>query len=376
MVPRPARDGDRPCDHGVRWRCDDRFAAVAPAHGALQGEDSTGVAETFTVLGVVYFLFMLFGVLTVRLPASGWKPAGFSRMSQRTITPQDRTAGEAIRTRAFWLLWGVLCLNVTAGIGVFAQASPMIQEMFPGKVTAAAAAGFVGLLSLFNMAGRLGWSSLSDHIGRKATYVLFLGVGAVLYGVTPETGRLGSVTLFVVCFAIIMSMYGGGFATIPAYLRDQFGTAQVGAIHGRLLTAWSLAGCGGAGAGELHPGVPDPARGAEGGSVHRDNAPDGGVACGGAGLQCARAVAARDCGRYPGRAYSRGCNFVTRLRERGGPGGAAGPVAVGGRAAGLGGREDRGEIAAALRGVIPGSSLRNAATRVEAGAPEQPRLQA
>jgi MFS family permease len=211
----------------------------------FKGEGSTGVAETFTVLGVVYFLFMLFGVVTVRLPALGWKPVGFSQSSQRVRTPDDRTAGEAIRTRAFWLLWGVLCLNVTAGIGVFAQASPMIQEMFPGKVTAAAAAGFVGLLSLFNMAGRLGWSSLSDHIGRKATYVLFLGVGAVLYALTPETGRLGSVTLFVACFAVIMSMYGGGFATIPAYLRDQFGTAQVGAIHGRLLTAWSLAGVAG-----------------------------------------------------------------------------------------------------------------------------------
>lgn len=208
-------------------------------------EGSAGVAETFTVLGVVYFLFMLFGVLTVRLPAPGWKPPGFSPMTQRRPTPDDRTVNEAMSTRAFWLLWAVLCLNVTAGIGVFAQASPMIQEMFPEQVTAAAAAGFVGLLSLFNMAGRLGWSSLSDRIGRKPTYVVFFGLGAVLYALTPETGRLGSVTLFVVCFAVIMSMYGGGFATIPAYLRDQFGTAQVGAIHGRLLTAWSLAGVAG-----------------------------------------------------------------------------------------------------------------------------------
>jgi MFS family permease len=121
----------------------------------------------------------------------------------------------------------------------------MIQEMFPGRVSAEAAAGFVGLLSLFNMAGRFVWSSTSDVIGRKPTYMIFFALGAALYALTPQTGKLGNVVLFVACYAVIMSMYGGGFATIPAYLRDQFGTAQVGAIHGRLLTAWSLAGVAG-----------------------------------------------------------------------------------------------------------------------------------
>ncbi len=152
------------------------------------------------------------------------------------------TADAAIKTPQFWLLWAVLFLNVTAGIGVLGQASPMIQELFPGRVLAAAAAGFVGLLSLFNMIGRFSWSSLSDAIGRKNTYTIFFLLGAAVYGLTPQTSRLGSVALFVLGFAVIISMYGGGFATIPAYLRDLFGTVQVGAIHGRLLTAWSAAG--------------------------------------------------------------------------------------------------------------------------------------
>jgi len=128
---------------------------------------------------------------------------------------------------------------------VLEQASPMIQEMFPGRVSADAAAGFVGLLSLFNMAGRFAWSSLSDGVGRRLTYAVFFALGAALYALTPQAGRLGSVVLFVLGYGVVMSMYGGGFATIPAYLRDQFGTAQVGAIHGRLLTAWSLAGVAG-----------------------------------------------------------------------------------------------------------------------------------
>jgi MFS family permease len=208
---------------------------------------STGVAQTFVALGIIYFCFMMFGVLTVRVPPPGWRPSGHTLHSAPGAmpAPQDHTADQAIATLPFWLLWAVLFLNVTAGIGVLGQASPMIQEMFPGKVSSAAAAGFVGLLSLFNMAGRFCWSSLSDYIGRKATYAIFFLLGAVLYALTPQMGRLGSVPLFVLGYAIILSMYGGGFATIPAYLRDQFGTAQVGAIHGRLLTAWSAAGVAG-----------------------------------------------------------------------------------------------------------------------------------
>jgi len=157
--------------------------------------DRIGVAETFASLGVVYFAFMMFGVFTVRLPPPGWKPAGVVPGSARTAVADDVTANQAIRTPQFWLLWAMLCLNVTAGIGVLGQASPMIQEMFPGMVSAAAAAGFVGLLSLFNMVGRICWSSLSDAIGRKPTYTVFFALGAVLYALTPETGRLGNVTL-------------------------------------------------------------------------------------------------------------------------------------------------------------------------------------
>jgi MFS family permease len=203
-----------------------------------------GVASTFVTLGILYFCFMMFGVFTVRIPRPDWRPRGWipSGQPRAMMTTGNVTADRAIRTPQFWLLWVVLCMNVTAGIGVLGQASPMIQEMFPGAITAAAAAGFVGLLSLANMLGRFFWSSLSDHIGRKAVYATFFALGAGLYAVVPSTGRLGNVVLFVAGYVVIMSMYGGGFATIPAYLRDLFGTVQVGAIHGRLLTAWSTAG--------------------------------------------------------------------------------------------------------------------------------------
>jgi MFS family permease len=205
---------------------------------------SLGVAETFVTMGVVYFVIMMFGVFTIRLPADGWRPEGFV---PRTVAGDLITIGNvlvdtAFATRQFWLLWLVLCMNVTAGIGVLGQASAMIQEMFPGRVTAIAAAGFVGLLSIFNMAGRFIWSSTSDYIGRRNTYMIFFTLGILLYAAVPTTGHIGSLPLFIAAYAVILSMYGGGFATIPAYLKDVFGTMHVGAIHGRLLTAWSVAG--------------------------------------------------------------------------------------------------------------------------------------
>ena len=207
---------------------------------------STGVAATFATLGVIYLVYMMFGVLTVRLPAPGWTPIGATqRAGERgkpRAVPTDMSAGAAVGTRQFWLLWIMLCVNVTAGIGVLGQASAMIQEMFPGRISVGAAAGFVGLLSLANMGGRFAWSSLSDYIGRRATYTTFFALGTVLYAAIPSIGRMGNVPLFVLGNVVILSMYGGGFATIPAYLRDMFGTLQVGAIHGRLLTAWSTAG--------------------------------------------------------------------------------------------------------------------------------------
>ena len=209
----------------------------------FQSPTSTGVAETFIALGVIYFTYMMFGVFTVRLPAPGWAPRGYSASSGRRLaTTADVVVGEAVKTPQFWLLWVMLCINVTAGIGVLEQASPMIQEVFAGRVSAAAAAGFVSLLSLANLIGRFFWASLSDRIGRRATYAIFFLGGALLYGAIPSVSRGGSVLLFVGCATLILTMYGGGFATIPAYLRDMFGTIQVGAIHGRLLTAWSTAG--------------------------------------------------------------------------------------------------------------------------------------
>ncbi|MPY85112.1 MAG: MFS transporter [Actinophytocola sp.] len=208
----------------------------------------SAVAKLFVTLGVAYFLVMMLGVFNVRVPAPGWQPAGFDPAklkSKPMVTTGNVSAANSTKTPQFWLLWTVLFCNVTAGIGILEQASPMIQDFFrhggESTVTAAAAAGFVGLLSIFNMAGRFVWSSTSDFIGRKPTYMMYLGGGVVLYALLGFAGS-SSTVLFVMLAAVILSFYGGGFATVPAYLRDLFGTYQVGAIHGRLLTAWSMAG--------------------------------------------------------------------------------------------------------------------------------------
>ena len=203
-----------------------------------------GVAESFVVMGLVYACFMLVGAAIVRVPAAGWKPEGFvpAAQAKKLVTTKDVYVYQALKTPQFWLIWLVLCLNVTAGIGVLGQASAMTQEMFPGRVTAAAAGGFVGLLSIFNMGGRFAWASFSDYLGRKNTYFVFFVLGIVLYSLVPYFGGAGNLPLFILCFLIIISMYGGGFATVPAYLKDMFGTRYVGAIHGWLLTAWSAAG--------------------------------------------------------------------------------------------------------------------------------------
>jgi MFS family permease len=207
---------------------------------------SLGVAPAFVVMGLLYFCMMMFGVAIVRVPAPGWAPAGYkpsaAGSSNKMVTAGQVSADEAIRTPQFWLVWASLLLNTTAGIGVLEMASPMIQEFFPGVILAAAAAGFVGVLSIFNMTGRFFWSSLSDKIGRKATFATFFVLGAALFASVPTVGAAQSVVLFVAVFCVLISMYGGGFATAPAYMRDLFGTAQVGAIYGRLLTAWSVAG--------------------------------------------------------------------------------------------------------------------------------------
>jgi MFS family permease len=218
-------------------------ASSVASGGALVG--------LFITLGIGYFVIMMFGVLNVRVPAPGWRPAGFDPATvaaKPLVTTASVSAANAIRTRSFWLLWIVLFCNVTAGIGILEQASPMIQDFFrqdgASTVAAAAAAGFVGLLSLFNMAGRFVWSSTSDMIGRKPIYLVYLGVGMVFYALLALVGHTAT-GLFVLLACVIISFYGGGFATMPAYLRDLFGTYQVGAIHGRVLTAWSAAGVAG-----------------------------------------------------------------------------------------------------------------------------------
>ena len=204
------------------------------------------IAPAFLALAAIYFVLIMMGAFTVRVPEEGWRPEGWEPAEQdegSLVTTGNVTASNAIRTRQFWLLWIVLFCNVTAGIGILEQASPMIQDHFD-TVTAAAAAGFVGLLSLCNMGGRITWSSTSDHIGRKPMYMIYLGVGAVLYFLLAFSGT-ASVLWFVLLTGVILSFYGGGFATVPAYLKDLFGSLEVGAIHGRLLTAWSAAGIAG-----------------------------------------------------------------------------------------------------------------------------------
>ncbi|MEU9163908.1 OFA family MFS transporter [Streptomyces sp. NPDC048424] len=229
------------------------------------GRDATGIAKTFLVMGVGYGVFMTLGVFLVRLPPQDWAPP--ERPGPAPAAADDRplaplvplapleplaplvtgaqvSAREALRTPQFWCLWVVLCANVTAGIGILERAAPMIVDFFadtPAPVAAGAATGFVGLLSLANMLGRLVWSSASDVIGRKRIYRVYLGGGALMYLLIALSGN-SSTFLFIGCAAVILSFYGGGFATIPAYLKDLFGVHQVGAIHGRLLTAWSVAG--------------------------------------------------------------------------------------------------------------------------------------
>ncbi len=224
---------------------------------------SVGVWETFVAMAAIYFVFMMAGAFGYRVPALGWKPSGWTppadAAGKAMITTRHVHVDVAPKTPQFWLIWWVLCLNVTAGIGIIGMASPMLQEVFAGKLIgiqatfnelttvqkgqiAAIAAGFTGLLSLFNIGGRFAWASLSDYLGRKNTYYTFFILGIILYASAPWSGHHGHVALFVLAFGIILSMYGGGFATVPAYLADMFGTQMVGAIHGRLITAWSAAG--------------------------------------------------------------------------------------------------------------------------------------
>jgi MFS family permease len=200
-----------------------------------------GVVATLLTLAAAYFALMLFGAFAVRVPPEGFAPRGFVATTPAQLAPVAVGVGRAWRTPQFWLLWAVLCCNVTAGIGILEQASPMAQEIFAGRVSAGAAAGFVGILSLANLLGRFVWSSASDRLGRKVTYSIYFLLGAALYATLPSLGRGQHVGAFVLVAVVVISMYGGGFATIPAYLRDLFGSFQVGAIHGRLLTAWSVA---------------------------------------------------------------------------------------------------------------------------------------
>ena len=244
------------------------LATMLMKHFSSAGQSSAsqvGVWQTFVVLAVIYFVFMLCGAFGYRVPPTGWRPANWTpppTKQNNMIASRNVHLKNAHKTPQFWLLWLVLCMNVSAGIGIIGAAAPMLQETFGGALigqpdigfatikadellttkAAAVGAGFVGLISLFNIFGRIGWATSSDKLGRKRTYFIFFTLGAILYCTATYMAGLKSLALFVACFCVIASMYGGGFATIPAYLADMFGTQFVGAIHGRLLTAWSTAG--------------------------------------------------------------------------------------------------------------------------------------
>jgi MFS family permease len=230
---------------------------------AFSSPTSNGVLQTFVILALVYFVFMLAGAFSYRIPETGWKPAGWTPPAAKTsnamITQRHVHVKKVWSIPQFWLIWTLLTMNVSAGIGVIGMASPMLQEVFGGSLIgipkhfseldksqlaaiAAVAGGFAALLSLFNIAGRFFWASMSDLFGRKTTYSIFFVLGMILYASLPHSAAAGSKLLFVGAVCIIVSMYGGGFSTVPAYLADIFGTQFVGAIHGRLLTAWSTAG--------------------------------------------------------------------------------------------------------------------------------------
>lgn len=265
----------------IKWFPDRRglatgFAIMGYGGGALIGapiavalmahfahDEIPGVASTLIVMGILYLIAMSAGAFGFRVPPYGWMPAGWTAAAStnKLITQRHVHLNRAWKTPQFWLIWMVLCMNVTAGIGVLSMASPMFQEVFGGRLLGldpavtlstaqkaaitASAAGLVGLISLFNSLGRIFWASTSDFIGRKSTYIVFFMLGMALYCSLPTLGHMGLASMFVIAVCVILSMYGGGFATVPAYLADVFGTQMVGAIHGRLLTAWSVAGVAG-----------------------------------------------------------------------------------------------------------------------------------
>jgi MFS family permease len=222
------------------------------------GTGNTGAAMTFFTLGIAYFIVMIIASFSYRVPREGWLPAGWTpptadTASKRMITQRHVDIDQALKTPQFYLLWIVLCFNVTAGIGVLGVAKTMMTEIFgttlPMVVNSTFAATYVFMISVFNMVGRFFWASISDYIGRKNTYFVFFILGIALYLSVPYSATQVGVhpaVLWLVMFygatMIIFTMYGGGFAAIPAYLADIFGTKYVGGIHGRLLTAWSTAG--------------------------------------------------------------------------------------------------------------------------------------
>ncbi|BDD08892.1 MFS transporter [Fulvitalea axinellae] len=228
----------------------DHFGGIVEA-GKVVAYTTSGVGTALAVMGVFYFFFMMFGMFNIRIPAPNWKPEGWvpKPNANKMVSNAMVDANTAIKTPQFWLLFAVLFLNITAGIGVLEDAKPMILHIFSDArmgagigVSAATATGFVGFLSIFNMGGRLGWSTLSDKIGRKNTYLIYQFLGAIVVAMIPMAAGTKNLVIYVILVSTVISFYGGGFGTVPAYLKDLFGTLEVGAIHGRLLMAWSLAG--------------------------------------------------------------------------------------------------------------------------------------
>ena len=201
-----------------------------------------GVAFTFITLGLTFFVIMFLSALYLEKPEEGYLPEGFKQKvasGHKMIKPDLALLGvnEAVKTPRFYGLWVMLFINVTCGIAIIGVASPLLQEVL--GISALVAAAAVGLMGVFNGAGRIFWASLSDYLTRPIVYIIFFATQAIAFYVLPS---ITEIIIFQVILYFIMSCYGGGFASIPAYIGDIFGTKELGAIHGYILTAWAAAG--------------------------------------------------------------------------------------------------------------------------------------
>ena len=216
---------------------------------------SMGVANTFYMWGAVFLVLVTLSAQFYKNPPAGWLPAGFSPAAGGGASAADSyETGEAIRTPQWWMLWAMLCLNISAGLGLISQHSPLAQDVYkktmgllgdltPDQIALVAAAGgtVVAVAAIFNGLGRLFWAKISDNIGRRMVFLIMFSTQAVVY-VLIAMGYVSNYYLFIVVSCYLLACYGGGFATMPAFAADSFGPGYIGKVYGFMLTAWSAAG--------------------------------------------------------------------------------------------------------------------------------------